>query len=586
MLADPKSRGARQQLRRPVAAAAQSAGRSCRTRTSFPTSTTTCGRPSSARPSCSSTASCARIATSLDLLTADYTFVNERLARHYGIPNVYGSQFRRVHVTDETRKGLLGQGSILAVTSHADADVAGRARQVDPREHARHAAAAAAARCAGPQGKQKLARKPRTMREQMAEHRANPACASCHKMMDPIGFALENFDAVGAWRTREARRPIDASGELADGTDGGRRRDAAAGAAATSPRCSSTTMTEKLLTYALGRGLDDHDMPAVRRDRPRVGAQQLPLLVVHSRHRQERAVSRCANETDRPPRSGRDHRPTDHRPAERLTRHVHHQDVAAPPDVPARRRRDGGPAASRRDGSRLHRVGRRPPAHAALRRGLRAQRRHHGRVDPDDAGHGLRAHADPEAARARSSDSLVVVSNLTRAHPGVVEGDHAISAAGWLTGVLRQADRGRRRLGGHDHRPDRRAGRSDRTRRSRRSSSRPTDFTGYVGACTSGFSCVYTNTISWSSPTTPLPMEINPRAVFERMFGRPGSAGRARAPASAEPAASSISIAKQTDRAADARSARATAPGSTTTWTTSARSSGAFSGPRRATAPR
>ena len=153
----------------------------------------------------------------LDLLRADYTFVNERLARHYGIPNVYGSHFRRVAVTDEAprRAARAGQHSGGHVARRAD--VAGRARQVDPRQHSRHAAAAAASgRPALKENEE--GQKPRTMREQMAEHRANPVCASCHKVMDPIGFALENFDAVGAWRTREPGGPIDASGELADGT--------------------------------------------------------------------------------------------------------------------------------------------------------------------------------------------------------------------------------------------------------------------------------------------------------------------------------------------------------------------------------
>ena len=142
----------------------------------------------------------------LDLLTADYTFVNERLARHYGIPNIYGSQFRRVTVTDEARKGLLGQGSILTVTSHAERtspvvrgkwildNILGTPPPPPPPDV--------------PALKENEdGQKPRTMREQMEEHRANPVCASCHKVMDPLGFALENFDAVGAWRTRDAGRP-------------------------------------------------------------------------------------------------------------------------------------------------------------------------------------------------------------------------------------------------------------------------------------------------------------------------------------------------------------------------------------------
>ena len=152
MLADPRVAGARRATSPASGCSCATCGACCRTPTSFPTSTTTCGRRSGARPSCSSRASCARTATSLDLLTADYTFVNERLARHYGIPDVYGSHFRRVPVTDEARKGLLGQGSILAVTSHAERTSPVAARQVDPREHPRHAAAAAAARRAGAEG--------------------------------------------------------------------------------------------------------------------------------------------------------------------------------------------------------------------------------------------------------------------------------------------------------------------------------------------------------------------------------------------------------------------------------------------------
>jgi mono/diheme cytochrome c family protein len=198
----------------------------------------------------------------LDLLRADYTFVNERLARHYGMPNVYGSYFRRVAITDEARKGLLGQGSILALTSHAERtspvlrgkwvldNIVGTPPPPPPPD--------VPALKENAEGE-----KPRTIREQMAEHRASPVCASCHKVMDPIGFALENFDAVGAWRTREAGGAVDASGELADGT----KVDGVVtlrNALLSRPDVFVGTMTEKLLTYALGRGLDYHDMPVVR----------------------------------------------------------------------------------------------------------------------------------------------------------------------------------------------------------------------------------------------------------------------------------------------------------------------------------
>ena len=198
----------------------------------------------------------------VDLLRADYTFVNERLARHYGIPNVYGSQFRRVPVTDEMRKGLLGHGSLLTLTSHATRtspvlrgkfileNILGTPPPSPPPDV--------------PALKEnEKGQKPKTVREQMAEHRANPTCASCHKIMDPIGFALDNFDAVGAWRTEDAGAPIDVSGELTDGT----RIDGVVSlrkAILARPDLFAGTMTEKLLVYALGRGLDDHDMPVVR----------------------------------------------------------------------------------------------------------------------------------------------------------------------------------------------------------------------------------------------------------------------------------------------------------------------------------
>jgi hypothetical protein len=198
----------------------------------------------------------------LDLMRADYTFVNERLARHYGIPGIYGSQFRRVPVSDPARQGLLGQGSFLAVTSHAERtspvlrgkwileNILGMTVPPPPPN-------------VPPLKERTNGEKPRTMRDQMAEHRANPACANCHKVMDSIGFSLENFDAVGAWRSAEANAPIDATGELADGTKVNGIVELRA-ALMKNPELFTSTMTEKILTYALGRGIDYHDMPAVR----------------------------------------------------------------------------------------------------------------------------------------------------------------------------------------------------------------------------------------------------------------------------------------------------------------------------------
>jgi hypothetical protein len=198
----------------------------------------------------------------VDLMTADYTFVNERLAKHYGIPDVHGSRFRRIQVTDEARRGLLGQGSILAVTSHAErTSPVVRGKWI--LENILGAPVPPPPPDVPPLKENAEGEKPKTMREQMAEHRTNPVCASCHKVMDPIGFALENFDTVGAWRAEDAGVVIDASGELGDGT----KVDGVVTlrqALMRHPEVFVRTVTEKLMIYALGRGLDDRDMPAVR----------------------------------------------------------------------------------------------------------------------------------------------------------------------------------------------------------------------------------------------------------------------------------------------------------------------------------
>jgi cytochrome c5 len=197
-----------------------------------------------------------------DLLTANYTFVNERLAKHYGIPNIYGSQFRRVPVTDDARRGLLGQGSILTVTSYPTRtspvlrgkwileNILGTPPPAPPPN--------VPALKENDEGG-----KVTTVRERMEEHRRNPACATCHRVMDPLGFSLDNFDAIGQWRSKEAGLPIDASGQLADGTKVNGVVDLRR-ALLLHPERFVGTMTEKLMTYALGRGLEYYDMPVVR----------------------------------------------------------------------------------------------------------------------------------------------------------------------------------------------------------------------------------------------------------------------------------------------------------------------------------
>jgi hypothetical protein len=196
-----------------------------------------------------------------ELLTANYTFVNERLARFYGIRNVYGPHFRRVQ-TDLRRAGLLGQGSILTVTSYATRtspvlrgkylldNILGAPPPPPPPNVPPLPETTARGREA-------------SMRELMEAHRQNAVCATCHQRMDPLGFALENFDAIGKWRTTEGHAPIDASGVLPDGTKFSGPDEFRRALMAHSDEFVRT-FTEKLLTYALGRAVAYYDMPALR----------------------------------------------------------------------------------------------------------------------------------------------------------------------------------------------------------------------------------------------------------------------------------------------------------------------------------
>jgi hypothetical protein len=200
----------------------------------------------------------------VDILDSDYTFVNERLAEHYGIEGVYGSEFRRITLEDDTRHGLLGQASILTVTSYPNRtaptirgkwvleQLLGTPPPPPPPD---------VPSLADDENVRVL-----TMRERMEQHRANPACAVCHRMMDPLGFALENFDGLGRWRetTGGLGAAIDSSGTLPDGTEFN-------GPAGLREILLSThdlfveTFTERLLTYALGRGVEHYDLPTVRK---------------------------------------------------------------------------------------------------------------------------------------------------------------------------------------------------------------------------------------------------------------------------------------------------------------------------------
>jgi hypothetical protein len=197
----------------------------------------------------------------MDLLNADYTFVNERLARHYGMPNVYGNHFRRISLTDDARKGLLGKAGLLTVTSYPNRtspvlrgrwlldNILGAPPPPPPPDV--------------PALQENTGGRPRSIREQMETHRKNPSCAVCHVRMDPLGFSLENFDALGKWRTSIDAMPIDVSAALPDGT----KFDGMAGLRqllAAHQEDFARTFTQKLLGYALGRSVEAADFPAIR----------------------------------------------------------------------------------------------------------------------------------------------------------------------------------------------------------------------------------------------------------------------------------------------------------------------------------
>ena len=203
--------------------------------------------------------------STLDLLNADYTFLDERLARNYGIPGVYGPQFRKVKLSDPNRRGLLGQGSILAMTS-----VANRTSPVYRGKYVLSTFLNTPPPQPPPnvptlEESNKDAKVPKTVRAQLEQHRANPTCATCHKVIDPAGFALENFDSVGRWRSAGPDgQPLDVAGTLADGKPINGPKDLRE-AILSRPDAFVTVVTEKMMTYALGRGLEPSDMPVVRR---------------------------------------------------------------------------------------------------------------------------------------------------------------------------------------------------------------------------------------------------------------------------------------------------------------------------------
>ena len=213
----------------------------------------------------------------LELLDSDYTFVNERVAVHYGIPNVTGAEFRRVTVTNPNRRGILGHGSVLALTSIAD-----RTSPVQRGKWVMEVLLGSPPPAPPPnvpaldETKDTSGGRTLSVRERMEAHRKNPACMSCHKVIDPLGLALENFDVTGAWRVKDNEVPVDATGELYDGT----RMEGPAGlrnALLKHKDAFLLSFTERLMTYATGRRVESFDMPTVRRIIKEAAAQNYKL---------------------------------------------------------------------------------------------------------------------------------------------------------------------------------------------------------------------------------------------------------------------------------------------------------------------
>ena len=452
----------------------------------------------------------------IDLLNADYTFVNERLAKHYGIPNVYGSQFRRVSWPDDSpRRGLLGQGSILTVTSIATRtspvqrgkwlleNVLGTPPNPPPAN-------------VPPLKENKTGDKQLSVRERMEAHRASPACAGCHKILDPLGFALENFDAVGQWRT------VERIGRQDRRLGRARRRHQSLGVAdlrnalLSRPNVFAGTMTEKLMTYALGRGLEYYDMPAVRavtheaaRNNYRFSSlilgivESTPFQMRRSQEPRLCACNICSRHQEAEPAMIITKK---HLPRRTFLRGVMGSAVALPlldSMVPALT------AATKTAASPKTRLGFIYVPHGAVM----------DKWTPATEGAGFEFTPILKPLEPFRDQLLVVtgLANKAAESQGDGGGDHARSAPSYLSGVHPLRTEGE----------DIRAGTTiDQIAAQKIGQDTPlpslelgTEDTGLVGVCDVGYSCAYMNSISWRTPTQPLPMEINPRVVFERLFG-------------------------------------------------------------------
>ncbi len=441
----------------------------------------------------------------LDIIDAADTFVNERLARHYGLAGVSGDDFRRVSLASTPRRGILTQASILAVTSNPT--------RTSPVKRGKWILENLLGMPPAPPPSGVEALKEdgavgsgHALRERMERHRNDPDCASCHGRMDPLGFALESFDAVGAWRSDDDGRAIDDSGRLPAGREfrgpeGLRavlrtRRDAFA-------RC----LAEKMLTYALGRGLDRSDRRAVRPDRLPPGARRIPVLRPRAGDRREPAIPRA-----------REARRTTMRRTSNISRRTALKGLGVSIALPILEAMRPGQL----------RAGSADRADAPLR--VAFVYVPNGVHMPDWtpralAGAGLDLPPILEPLRA-VKDDVLVLSGLTL-NParalGDGGGDHARAMASFLTGRHpRKTDGADLQAGiSVDQLAAREVGSSTRF---------PSLELGCeggrnAGECDHGYSCAYQSNLSWRGDAMPVAKQINPRLVFDRLLGVPPGVG-------------------------------------------------------------
>ncbi len=445
----------------------------------------------------------------LDFLDADYTFVNERLARHYGFPGVSGDDFRRISLAGTSRGGVLTQASVLAATSNPT--------RTSPVKRGKWILEniLGTPPPPPPSGVEALKegggrRTSGTLRERMERHRTDPNCASCHRRMDPLGFALENFDAIGAWRTIEGGQPIDASGTPARRLGLPRCRGAAGPSCIARRDAFARCLAEKMLTYALGRGLERSDRRAVDRIVQQARAGTVPVLGPGARHRRERTV----------PRAHEEWRHAMRRPS-RIARRTALKGLGVSIALPMLEAMRLGPA---------RRVGRSRSvplrvAFVYVPNGVHMP-------DWTPRGHAGTAFDLPAILEplARSRMRLLVLSGLTL-NParalGDGGGDHARAMASFLTG------RHPRKTDGADLRAgisvDQLAAREVGSTTRFPSLEIGCEGGRNAGECDHGYSCAYQSNLSWRGDATPVAKQINPRLVFDRLFGAPAGADPARA---------------------------------------------------------